>query len=152
MKLAETESREHREIFQFSIFAENKVGCLNAILKKLQEKGIAILALTCVDQTDCAVLRIVPSYPEAAEEALKSAGMEFSKSPVLAVKLTQNCDLTKITQSLAQTEINIHYLYPFLCRPDCGSALVLSCDSPYLATSVLSGFGVQILSLDDIAR
>ena len=152
METTAQRSREQKEIFQFSIFAENKVGCLNSILKKLLENGSEILAMTCVDQTDCAVLRIVPSYPDTTENTLKSAGMVFSKSPVLAVKLSQNGDLEKITQSLAQTEINIHYLYPFLCRPDGGSALVLSCDSPYLATEILTGFGIQILNLDDLAR
>lgn len=141
-----------KTIFQFSIFAENKVGCLNLILQRLRQADVHILAFSCIDQTDCAVLRIVPNYPEAAELALQEAGMAFSKTPILAVRLMCNDDLPRVTQALAQAEINIHYIYPFVTRPGAQSAIVLACDAAELAEQILCGFGIEVLNLDDLAR
>lgn len=152
MSLTFSRSRPCREVFQFSIFAENKVGCLNLVLQRLLQSDVHILALSCIDQTDCAVLRIVPNYPEAAEIALKNAGMVFSKTPILAIRLLRSEDLAKITQALAQAEINIHYIYPFVCRPGSENAIVLACDVPETAEEILNGFGIEILNLDDLAR
>lgn len=152
MSLTFSRSRPSEAIFQFSIFAENKVGCLNTVLQRLRQADVHILALSCIDQTDCAVLRIVPNYPEAAEIALKNAGMAFSKSVILAIRLACNDDLPKVTQSLAQAEINIHYIYPFVTRPNAQSAIVLACDAPELAEQILCGFGIEVLHLDDLAR
>ena len=152
MSLTFSRSRPCKEIFQFSIFAENKVGCLNLVLQRLLQADVHILALSCIDQTDCAVLRIVPNYPEAAESALKNAGMVFSKTPVLAIRLLRNEDLGKLTQALAQAEINIHYIYPFVCRPCSESAIILACDAAESAEEILSGFGIDVLNLDDLAR
>ncbi|MGN0835437.1 MAG: hypothetical protein ACI4QA_06400 [Candidatus Spyradosoma sp.] len=152
MPVISQRSRPRKDIFQFSIFAENKVGCLNRVLQRLHQDDVRILALSCIDQTDCAVLRIVPNYPEAAEIALKSAGMIFSKTPILAIRLRDGEDLAKVTRSLAQAEINIHYIYPFVCCPNAQSAVVLSCDAAELAERILSGFGVEIFDLDDFAR
>lgn len=152
MSLTFSRSCPCKSIFQFSIFAENKVGCLNLILQRLRQADVHILALSCIDQTDCAVLRIVPNYPEAAELALREAGTAFSKTPILAIRLACNDDLTKVTQSLAQAEINIHYIYPFVTRPDGQSAIVLACDAGELAEQILSGFGIDVLGLDDLAR
>ena len=152
MSLTFSRARPCKEIFQFSIFAENKVGCLNLVLQRLLQADVHILALSCIDQTDCAVLRIVPNYPEAAEIVLKESGMAFSKTPILAIRLLRAADLAKVTQALAQAEINIHYIYPFVCRPCSESAIVLACDAPESAEEFLSGFGMEVLCLAELAR
>lgn len=152
MSLTFSRSRPCKEIFQFSVFAENKVGCLNLVLQRLLQADVHILALSCVDQTDCAVLRVVPNYPEVAEIALRNAEMAFSKTRICAIRLARSADLAKVTRALAQAEINIHYIYPFICRPNAESAIVLACDAPESAEEILSGFGIEILNLDDIAR
>ena len=146
------ESRTRKNIVQFSVFAENKVGCLNLILQRMLQNVVHIMAISCIDQTDCAVLRIVPNYPEAAEKTLADAGTTFSKCNVLALELDQNEDLVKITRALCQAEINIHYLYPFVCRPHEKSGIILACDAPELAEKILSAHGLAQLELDDLAR
>lgn len=145
-------SRIKKYIFQFSVFAENKVGCLNAITQTLVDADVHLLGMSCLDQTECAVVRFIPDYAETAESALKKAGIAYSKSRVIAVEMLSPQDLINVTRALGQAEINIHYLYPLFCRP-CGlCGIVLSTDDLELSESVLRGFGIKVLDLDDIAR
>lgn len=145
-------SRIKKNIFQFSVFAENKVGCLARIAETLLAGDVHLLGISCLDQTDCAVLRFVPNYAETAETLLENAGISYSKTRVLAVEFNTSEDFVKVTQSLRQAEINIHYLYPLFSRPDGKCGLVLSTNDLDLSESVLSCFGIRVLELDDLAR
>lgn len=145
-------SRIKKNIFQFSVFAENKVGCLNVITQAMLGTDVHLLGMSCLDQTDCAVIRFVPDYAETAEKALKEANIAFSKTRVLIAELPSPEDLAKITQSLGQAEINIHYLYPLFCRPENRCGVVLSTNDLDLSESVLSCYGIRVLDLDDLAR
>lgn len=145
-------TKAKKSVIQFSVFAENKVGCLNFITESLVGTDVHILGMSCLDQTDCAVIRFVPNYAESAEKILKAAHISFSKTRVLAVEFSAPEDFVKITQSLRQAEINIHYLYPLFCRPEGRCGLVLSTNDLELSESVLSCFGVKALDMNDLAR
>lgn len=145
-------SRARKDIFQFSVFAENKVGCLNFIAEALVGADVHVLGMSCLDQTDCAVVRFVPNYAEPTEKLLKDAKISFSKTRVIAVEFSAPEDLTKITQALRQAEINIHYLYPLFRRPQGRCGIVLSTNDLELSASVLSCYGIRVLDLDDLAR
>lgn len=145
-------ARIKKTIFQFSVFAENKAGFLNLIAGTLVGSDVHLLGMSCLDQTDCAVVRFVPNYAEATEKALKKAKIAFSKTPVLAVELSGPEDLIKITQALGQAEINIHYLYPLFFRPNNRCGLILSTNDLELSANVLSCYGICVLDLDDLVR
>ena len=89
---------------------------------------------------------------EAAEKFLKKSKISYTKNRVLAVEFACPENLVKITQALCQAEINIHYLYPLFCRPNGACGIVLSTDDTELSRSVLSGYGIRVLELDDLAR
>lgn len=152
MPKALSKDRIQKHIFQFSVFAENKIGCLNLITESLVRSGVHVLGMSCLDQTDCAIIRFLPDYAELAERFLKKAKISYTKTRVLAVEFARPEDLVKITQALRQAEINIHYLYPLFCRPDRSCGLILSTDDSELSGSVLSGYGIRVLELDDLAR
>ena len=56
-------SRIKKNIFQFSVFAENKVGCLNVITQAMLGTDVHLLGMSCLDQTDCAVIRFPSPFP-----------------------------------------------------------------------------------------
>ena len=147
-----SKNRIRKPIIQFSVFAENKIGGLNLIAEALTENGVHVLGVSCLDQTDCAVIRVLPDYAEPTEKFLKKAKISYTKTPVIAVEFGCPEDLVKITRSLRQAEINIHYLYPLFCRPNGACGMVLSTDDPELSACVLSGYGIRVLELDDIVR
>ena len=51
-----------------------------------------------------------------------------------------------------QAEINIHYIYPFLVRPNGRYALAISLEDNELASDTLSRSQLKVIGQEDIAR
>lgn len=150
---APTATRPSRHpVRQFSVFADNKVGRLHEILTRLHQVGLHVLALTSVDSTECTIVRLVVDYPEQAHEALEDFAFHFCETEVLVAEVPPEADLGRITAALLEAEINIHYAYPMLCRPNGHPALVLCLEDLELATQVLQQHQLKVLDQGDIAR
>ena len=137
---------------QFSIFVENKVGRLNELVESLSGADVHIMALCLVDTTDSTIIRIVVDYPERAEQILDEHRFAHDDVPVVAIELQSEAQLKDVTGVLLKAEINIHYVYPFLFRPNGRYGLVVRTEAQELAASVLSSHGITVLSRNDIAR
>jgi len=137
---------------QFSVFAENKVGRLHDVVSLLAGKDVHVLALCLVDTTDSTIIRLVVDYPEIAAPLLTGHGFAHSLVEVLAIEIDTEARLSAVTSSLVQAEINIHYLYPFLMRPNGKTGIVLRLEDPELATEVLKRNQVTVLTQNDLAR
>lgn len=139
-------------VIQFSIFAENKVGRLNEVILTLASGDVHIMALCTIDTTDSAIIRIVVDYPEVAERLLREKHFAFDTTHVMAVEIVGEHELKKITCCLLQAEINMHYYYPFLFRPNGKYGLVMRVEDQELAEDVLRRNGLTVLARSDIAR
>ena len=137
---------------QFAIYAENKVGRLNDVISSLRGDGVHVMALTTLETTDVTIVRMVPNYPDLAREILDKEGFSFVECPIVAVELKTEEDLPNVTLALLEAEINIHYLYPFLARPNGMSALAMRVEDVEVAVETLQRRQIRILSLEDIAR
>ncbi|NDV63230.1 acetolactate synthase [Puniceicoccales bacterium CK1056] len=146
------QSREKEPVLQFSVFSDNKVGRLNDLIQRFGHKGIHIMALSQLDSTECTIMRFIPDYPEEARQMLKECSYAFSECPVLAVEMNSEADLKFITSALLEAEINIHYLYPFITRPNGRCGLAMNVEDYEFAESVLHARQVRCLSRGDIAR
>ena len=71
---------------------------------------------------------------------------------MVAVELDSEADIAKVTLALVQAEINIHYTYPFVTRPNNRSALAISLEDNELASETLRRHQINVLSQNDIAR
>ena len=60
---------------QFSIFTENKVGRLRDITRLFSEHHIQVVALTTLDTTDSAIVRVVVDDPDKARILLGEHGI-----------------------------------------------------------------------------
>ena len=109
------------------------------------------MALCTLDTTDCAIVRLVVDYPEVAERVLRDKRCAFTSAPVLAIEMTGEHELKKITCGLVQAEINIHHYYPFLFRPNGRYGLVMRVEDLDLAEDVLRRHGLTVLHRGDIA-
>ena len=72
-------------IKQISVFVENKSGRLGEITSILAKAGIDIRALSIADTTNFGILRLIVNRPDAAEEALRAAGLTVSLTNVIAI-------------------------------------------------------------------
>ena len=141
-----------RPVIQLSIHADNKVGRLNEIVSSLKSHDIHIIAISILDNIDCSLIRIIVDYPEEAQHILDSNNFSFVSTEMVAVELNSEADIAKVTFALVQAEINIHYIYPFVIRPNSRSALAISLEDNELASETLRRHQINVLSQNDIAR
>ena len=139
-------------VIQFSIHADNKVGRLNEIIGLLSVHEVHVVALSILDTTDSSIVRIIVDYPEEAHKLLIEHQFSFVHSELVAVELESETEIKTVTRALVQAEINIHYIYPFLIRPNGRYALAISLEDNELAADTLSRHQLRVIGQDDIAR
>jgi hypothetical protein len=137
---------------QFSVFIPNRVGKLYDLSVLFAKHNVHIMAMTTLDTTDCAIDRLIVDDPDKARELMAANKFSFTECDVLVVQITEESQLREVLKVLLTVEINIHYLYAFLLRPEGKSALALNVEDTDLATSALNTRGFKVLTQRDISR
>src|SRR4051794_5786159 len=78
---------EPTRLRQFTVFLENRVGRLQALVRAIEDDPNDILTIAIEESADSALVRIICRYPDASREALRMDGFAFTESEVLAVEL-----------------------------------------------------------------
>jgi hypothetical protein len=137
---------------QFSVFAENRVGRLHDLTALLKDNNVHVMALTVLDTTDSSILRLIVDDPDKARELMINNDFPYTEVDVLAVEISDEGDLKGVLAALLEAEINIHYIYSFIKRPDGKSGLALNIEDADVAAQSLSSRGYRILTQGDISR
>lgn len=137
---------------QFSVFIENRVGRLHELTAMLAKHNVHIMAMTTLDTTDCAIDRMVVDDPDRARELMAANNFFFTECDVLAVEFSDESKLQEIFKALYEAEMNIHYVYSFICRPRGKTAIALNVEDTDLAAQSLSQRGFKVLTQRDISR
>lgn len=137
---------------QFSLFTQNKLGKLHDVIRLLNAHQVHVMALTILDATDSAIIRLVVDDPDRARILLIEHDLFYNESKVIGLEIRSEKDLNRALNALLQAEINIHYTYPFLSRPHDASALVLSLEDPDVAAQCLRQCGFRVLNQEDVSR
>jgi hypothetical protein len=137
---------------QFSVFAENRVGRLHDLIALLQGNNVHVMAITVLDTTDSAILRLVVDDPDKARELMVNNDFPYTEVDVLAIEIADEADLKGVLAALFEAEINIHYVYSFIKRPEGKYALAINAEDADVAAQALSTHGYRILTQRDISR
>lgn len=137
---------------QFSVFAENRVGRLYDLTKLLKDNNVHIMAITVLDTTDSAIMRLIVDDPDRARELMVNNDFPYSESEVLAIEISDEAELKDVLAALLEAEINIHYIYSFIKRPEGRAALAVSVEDADVAAQALNRRGFRVLTQRDIAR
>ena len=137
---------------QFSVFVQNRVGRLHDLTSLLKNHNVHIMAITVLDTTDCAIDRLIVDDPDKARELMVNNDFPYSECDMLAIEITDESELTGVLAALLEAEINIHYIYSFIKRPDGKSALAINTEDPDVAAQAVNRCGCRVLTQSDIAR
>ena len=137
---------------QFSVFIENRVGRLFDLVALLTAHNVHIMAITTIDASDTAIDRLIVDDPDRARELLAANNFAYTESHVLAVEFGDGTQLKHILGALLAVEVNIHYAYAFILRPEDKSAIAISCEDLDLAAQSLNSRGFKVLTQRDISR
>jgi hypothetical protein len=150
--MAETSTTPNDPVKQFSVFTENRVGRLHDLTSLFKANNVHIVALTVLDTTDCAIDRLIVDDPDKARELMVSNDFPYAESNVLAIEIRDESDLNGVLSALLEAEINIHYIYSFIKRPEGKSAIAINCEDTDVASQALSTRGYRVLTQRDISR
>ena len=137
---------------QFSIFAENRLGRLYDLTTLFKGNNVHIMAITVLDTTDSAIVRVIVDDPEKVRELMINNDFPYVECDVLAVEITYEAQLCEVLAALFEAEINLHYVYSFIKRPAGRSALAINAEDTDVATQALNQRGFRVLTQRDISR
>ena len=149
---AQVSTSSNDPVKQFSVFTENRVGRLHDLTSLFKTHNVHIMALTVLDTTDCAIDRMIVDDPDKARELMVNNDFPYAECNVIAVEITDESELNGVLAALLEAEINIHYIYSFLKRPEGKSAIAINTEDSDVAAQSLSQRGFRVLTQRDIAR
>lgn len=144
---------ELTRVRQFTVFMENQVGRLQALTGAYEQSGGKVIAVAVWNEADTALVRLICSDPDEGKIVLKEEGFSFSEQDLLAVELPAGSKhpLMTLCAALMTAELNIHYAYPLLIRPD-RPAMAVLVDDPTLAAQILIRKGFRLLGESDLRK
>jgi hypothetical protein len=110
------------------------------------------MALTVLDTTDSAIVRLIVDDPDTARELMVNNDFPYSEGEVLAVELTDESELNGVLAALVEAEINVHYVYSFMRQPADHTVIALNVEDTDVAAQALSLRGFKVLTQHDISR
>jgi hypothetical protein len=145
-------ARPAEPVRQFSVFTPNRLGRLHELISLLGSHNVHVLALTVLDTTDSAIIRIVLDDPDRGRELLLRHGFHFTESMVVVVEVNAPEELNRLMTALLEAELNVNYLYSFIPHPHGKSILALSMEDNEMAEQVLKRHQFSVLKQADLAR
>ncbi len=141
------------QVRQFSVFLPNRVGAMLEVVKLLNQHSTHVVALSVTESTDSAIARLIVSDPERVEMLFHEHEIAFGSCELMVVELREVAtQFIKMLSALLMAEVNVHFSYPLLTRPNGHAALAMYVDDAECATSVLVGEGFRLLSQAEISR
>ncbi len=137
---------------QFSVFTENRVGRLHELTALFKQSNVHVIAITVLDTTDSAIVRMIVDDPDRARELMINNDFPYTESTVLVVEIADESELKGILSALLEAEINVHYVYSFLKRPMGKGALAINAEDTDVAAQSLGNRGFKVLTQGDISR
>lgn len=137
---------------QFSVFAENRLGRLYDLIAVLKDHHVHVMGITVLDTTDSAIVRFIVDDPDKARELMINNDFPYVECDILAVEITDESQLKGVLAALFEAEINVHYVYSFIKRPEGRSALAINAEYDDVAAQALNQRGFRVLTQRDISR
>lgn len=137
---------------QFSVFAENRLGRLFDLTTLLKDHQVHVMGITVLDTTDSAIVRFIVDDPDKTRELMVNNDFPYVECNVIAVEITDESQLTGVLAALFEAEINIHYIYSFIRRPEGRSAVAINVEDDEIAAQALNKRGYRVLTQRDISR
>ena len=149
---ATTKGRNTNAVIQFSVFIVNRLGRLRDLVNLLDSNDVHVLALTILDFTDTAVIRLVVDDPEQTRALLREQDIQHTESTIIVVEMDSATQLPQLMSALMAVEMNINYLYSFIPHPHDKSLLALSVEDNEIATLALKKHQFNVLVQSDLSR
>lgn len=139
------------DIYQVSVFVENKEGKLADITEVLAKNNINIRALSIADTTNFGILRLIVDDPHRAEKAFRENGYTVSLTKVIGVEVPDvPGGISVAMRVLSDSGISIEYMYAFISHVDGKACVIMRVEDNAKASAVLLSNGIDTLKDDSL--
>lgn len=140
-------------VTQFSVFLDNRVGKLLELLETFEQDPVCqVCAFTVQESSDYAVVRIITNHSATARQILRQHRLPFAEKQLLVVELQNVTGLTRMCLTLLGAELNIHFAYPVMLKPNGMPSVALSVDDLTLAGQLLRRKDFRLLGECDLPQ
>src|ERR1700733_9666771 len=108
---------------QVSVFSAHRMGRLHDLIALLSSHAVHVLAVTVLDTTETAIIRLVVDDPQAARRLLEENGFAFTECQLLVVEIDAATQLPDLMAAFLEAEVNVNYMYCFIPHPQGKSIL-----------------------------
>lgn len=138
---------------QISVFLENKPGTLCEMTRILAQNGIDMRAFSLAETSDFGIARMMVDDVYKTATVLKDEGYISTVSEVLAVRMEDvPGGLHQVLSTLAETGVNVEYVYAFVGRKSGDAYLIFKVADPSRAESVLALKGIRLAEQDELSE
>ena len=131
---------------------EAQVGRLLDLVRMFDEApNVHLCGLSVLESSDHAVVRLIPSNGDAAQEMLREHGVTFAVLDLLVVELHEGQTISSMCLCLLGAELNIRFAYPLLLGADGTPTIALAVDDHILAGQILRKKNFRLLGEQDLA-
>lgn len=124
---------------QLSVFMPNRPGLLARTCSVLSEHNVNVFAMAVHDTVDNAVVRFLVDNPTKATLLLEQEELYVMEHDVVVLDIENHIGvITRMSQSLAEADINIQYLYCTAMSGQESGCLVIKTDNPERTLDLLS--------------
>jgi hypothetical protein len=146
------QGRQPDAVTQFSVFTANRMGRLHDLISLLGSNSVHVLAVTVLDTTETAIIRLVVDDPQAARRLLADNGFAFTECQLLVVEIDAATQLPELMAAFLEAEVNVNYMYCFIPHPQGKSILGVSMEDNEVGEKILTQHGFRVLRQADVSR
>ena len=140
-------------IKQLSIFVENREGTLVTVTDAIAKAGVDIRAMSVADTNDFGIFRLIVTDIDKAKQALDEANAFVSITEVVGVAVEDKPGaLAEVVKILADSNINIEYMYAFITVSKQFAYVVLRVEDNAQAEAILTQNGIKLVTEADMAK
>ena len=138
-------------IYQITVFLENKAGKLAETTKLLADNNVDIRAISIAETAEYGLARLIVDDAPKASAILLQHGDMISMTPVWAVEVPDRPGgLAELLSSLAEAHVNVEYMYSlFTHKDDCAYMVMRISDEPRFL-STLGDNRIRLMSMADL--
>lgn len=139
------------KITQLSVFAENKPGQIAAPFRLLADAGVNIRALSIAESQKFGIVRMIVSDWRSAKTILTDGGFMVKTTDVVAIEVPDHPGgLSEVLSSLANTALNIEYMYAFPFGHGDKAVLIVRFSDPDAAIEKLQAAGIAVIAREEL--
>ena len=138
-------------IYQISVFLENRAGQLAEITGILAENGIDLRALSIAETADYGILRIIVNNAEKATSILLQNSYILSMTPVLVISVPDQAGgVAPVLAALAEGNIDIEYMYSLFTHKEGKAYMVFRVSEEEKFKTLLTAHNITICAADEL--